>query len=111
MPQAETAVEAAIYSLGGKLFARVINPLIILFVILGITLFLWIIFRSIMDKSQGKTKSYQSLLPPLIGLTIMLSAIGITYFIGNTGNEIFQSPRGAGAVQGIDQVVQPINIR
>lgn len=113
MPEAETAVEAAIYDLGGKLFSRIINPLVILFVVFAICIFLYIIFRSFFNRSQGKVfKDYQNnLLWPLLGLTIMLSAIGITYFIGNTGNEIFQGRPGGDAVKGIDQVTQPINIR
>ena len=48
---------------------------------------------------------------PILGLTIMLSAIGITMFIGNTGNEIFQGPTGAGAVKGIKEITKPIEIR
>jgi flagellar biosynthesis component FlhA len=110
MPQAETAVEAAIYSLGGKLFARIINPLVILFVAFSIAVFLYIIFINFYKKRTGEFKVYD-LLYPLLGLTIMLGAIGITFFIGNTGNEIFQGPTGGGAVKGINDVVQPINIR
>jgi hypothetical protein len=111
MPEAETAVEAAIYSLGGKLFGKIVNPLVALFVALSIGLFLYIIFRSFIDGKEGKRSDYRDLMWPLIGLTIMLSATGILYFIGNTGNEIFQGPGGAGAVKGIGDVVQPIQIR
>ena len=110
MPQAETAVEAAIYSLGGKLFARIINPLVIVFVALAIALFLYILFKGFYSRMNGNY-NLNDLLYPIIGLTIMLGAIGITFFIGNTGNEIFQGPNGGGAVKGINDVVQPINIR
>ena len=110
MPEAETAVEQVIYSLGGTLFAKIINPLIIVFVAIAIALFLFIIFRSFWQGRNGTIK-VADLKWPLLGLTIMLSAIGITYFIGNTANEIFQGPTGAGAVKGIDKVVQPIQIR
>jgi hypothetical protein len=110
MPQGETAVEQAIYSLGGSLFARILNPLIILGVAFAIAFFLFLIFRTFYQKySTGKVE-VTSLLRPVLGLTIILSAIGITYFIGNTGNEIFQAPAGGGAVKGIDQVVKPIKI-
>ena len=111
MPQADTAVEKAIYSLGSSVFAKVINPLVIVFVAVGIALFLFVIFKSFWGKSQGNKAAYINLWWPLMGLTIMLSAIGIAYFIGNTGNEVFQGPAGAGAVKGINEVVQPINIR
>ncbi len=111
MPEAETAVEAAIYDLGGKLFGKIVNPLVALFVAIAIGLFLYIIFRSFISKQEGKIQNYRDLMWPLIGLTIMLSATGILYFIGNTGNEIFQGPTGAGAVKGIDDVVEPIQIR
>jgi len=111
MPAAETAVEKAIYSLGGTLFARIINPLIIVFVAVAIAVFLFIIFRRFVDGQVGKKEGFNSLLAPVIGLTIMLSAIGITYFIGNTANEIFQGPTGGGAVRGIGDVVSPIDIR
>ena len=40
MPEAENAVEAAIYTFGGLIFARLINPLIILWVAIAIALFL-----------------------------------------------------------------------
>lgn len=110
MPQAETAVEKAIYSLGGTLFSKILNPLIIVFVAFAIALFLYIIFKSFWDGRSGNIE-VTKLTYPLIGLTIMLSAIGITYFIGNTGNEVFQGPTGGGAVKGIKDVVQPINIR
>jgi hypothetical protein len=110
MPQAETAVEAAIYSLGGMLFGKIVNPLLILFVAFSIATFLYIIFKAFLDGRKGKIEIVD-LRWPLLGLTIMLSAIGITYFIGNTGNEIFQGPAGAGAVKGIKEVTQPINIR
>jgi uncharacterized membrane protein len=111
--QAETAVEAAIYSLGGTLFARIINPLVILFVAVAIAMFLYILFRSFYSKwsAGGDVKNITNLWWPLMGLTIMLSAIGITYFIGNTGNEIFQGPVGGGAVKGISDVARPILIR
>lgn len=114
MPQAENAVEAAIYSAGGLLFARLINPLIILWVALAIALFLYIIFKSfwIHKMAAGSSADYMNnLLWPILGLTIMLSAIGITLFIGNTGNEIFQGPTGAGAVKGIKEITRPIEIR
>jgi hypothetical protein len=111
MPQADTAVEKAIYSLGGTLFAKIINPLVVVFVAIGIAMFLFVIFKSFWIKQKGDTSSYVNLLWPLLGLTIMLSAIGIAYFIGNTGNEIFQGAAGSGAVKGINEVVQPINIR
>ncbi len=114
MPQAETAVEQAIYSLGGTLFARLINPLIIVFVSVAIALFLFIIFRRFSSNfftGGNVAKDKGGLLYPLLGLTIMLSAIGITFFIGNTGNEIFQGPVGGGAVKGINDVVRPIEIR
>lgn len=109
--QADTAVEAAIYDLGGKLFTKIVNPLVIVFVAFSIALFLYIIFKSFYDKVDGKVGDYKNLWWPLMGLTIMLSAIGITYFIGNTGNEIFQGSPGGDAVKGIDKVVNPINIR
>ena len=112
MPQGETAVEQAIYSLGGKLFSKIINPLIIVFVAFGIALFLYVIFKAMLDRTRGNVGGgYKSLLIPVIGLTIMLSAIGITFFIGNTGNEIFQGQTGAGAVKGINDVTKPIEIR
>ena len=113
MPQGETAVEQAIYQMGGKIFSRIVNPIIILFVAVAIGIFLYIIFISLYKNSQGINKqTYTSnLLWPIIGLTIMLSAIGITYFVGNTGNEIFQGGKGGKATQGIDQVVRPINIQ
>lgn len=113
MPQAQTAVEAAIYQLGGKLFSRILNPLIIVFVAVAIGLLLFIIFWSMYKSSSGyKKEAYTSnLLWPIVGLTIMLSAIGITYFVGNTGNEVFQGGKGGKAIQGIDQVVKPIEIR
>lgn len=110
MPQAETAVEAAIYDLGGALFARLINPIIIVFVAIAIGLFLYTIFKRFWDAKSGKLEA-TNLVYPVIGLTIMLSAIGITYFIGNTANEIFQGPVGGGAVKGIGDVVKPIDIR
>lgn len=110
MPPAETAVEQAIYSLGGTLFARIINPLIIVFVAIAIALFLYIIFKRFWDSKGGKLE-ITNLVYPIIGLTIMLSAIGITYFIGNTANEIFQGPTGGGAIKGIGDVVTPIDIR
>lgn len=110
--KAETAVEAAIYSLGGQLFSRIVNPLVILFMAVAIAFFLYIIFKSLYDRRNGQVGSgYKDLMWPVLGLTIMLSAIGITFFIGNTGNEIFQGQTGAGAVKGINEVVQPINIR
>ncbi len=111
MPEGETAVEQAIYSLGGTLFARIINPLIIVFVAIAIALFLFVIFKAFYDSRNGKVDAFKKIWVPLLGLTIMLSAIGITYFVGNTANEIFQGPTGAGAVKGIDKVVQPIQIR
>jgi len=110
MPRAETAVEAAIYDLGGALFARLINPIIIIFVSIAIALFLYTIFRRFWDSKGGKI-ALNDLVYPVLGLTIMLSAIGITYFIGNTANEIFQGPTGGGAVKGIGDVVKPIEIR
>jgi nitrogen fixation-related uncharacterized protein len=110
MPQAETAVEAAIYSLGGTLFARIINPLIIVLVAIAIAFFLYIVARTMWESRSGKVE-IKNLLWPLLGLTIILSAIGITFFIGNTANEIFQGPIGGGAVKGINDVVRPINIR
>jgi hypothetical protein len=110
MPQAETAVEAAIYSLGGTLFGKIVNPLIILFVAFAIACFLYILFMRFWESKTGKMQ-ISNLGWPILGLTIMLSAIGITYFIGNTGNEIFQGPAGGGAVKGIKEVTQPINIR
>jgi len=111
MPQGETAVEQAIYSLGGKLFDKLINPLVVLFVAVAIALFLYIIFRSFIGKQEGKIGNYSNLMWPVIGLTIMLGAIGITYFIGNTGNEVFQGQTGGDAVKGIKEVTQPIEIR
>lgn len=111
MPEGETAVEQAIYSLGGTLFARIINPFIIVFVAVAIGLFLYIAFKAFYDSRNGKVDAFKKLWIPLVGLTIMLSAIGITYFIGNTANEIFQGPVGGGAVKGIEKVVQPIQIR
>lgn len=112
MPAAESAVEAAIFNLGGMLFARVVNPLIIIWVAISIALFLYIIFKSFWDKSGGAVKDYKdNLMWPIVGLTIMFSAIGIAMFIGNTGNEIFQGPTGAGAVKGIKEVTRPIEIR
>ncbi len=115
MPQADSAVEAAIFSFGGMLFSRLINPLIIIWVALAIALFLYIIFKSFVIRSgmaTGAPADYrQNLMWPIVGLTIMLSAIGIAMFIGNTGNEIFQGPTGAGAVDGIQKVTRPIEIR
>jgi hypothetical protein len=111
-PQGETAVEQAIYSLGGTLFGKIINPLIIVFVAFAIALFLYIVFKSIIDRSRGTVQnSYKNLLWPIIGLSIMLGAVGITFFIGNTGNEVFQGQPGAGAVKGINDVTKPIPIR
>ena len=109
---ADNAVEQAIYKIGGVLFGKIINPLIILFVSLAIILFLYIIARSLWKGSQGYGKeAYTSnLLWPIVGLTIMFSAVGITYFIGNTGNEIFQGGKGGKATQGIDKVVRPVEI-
>lgn len=114
MPAAESAVEAAIFNLGGMLFARVVNPIIIIWVAISIALFLYIIFKSFWNAKDGKvqTGAYKdNLMWPIVGLTIMFSAIGIAMFIGNTGNEIFQGPAGAGAVKGIKEVTRPIEIR
>jgi hypothetical protein len=110
MPQGETAVEQAIYSLTGSIFSRLINPIVIVMVAVAIALFLFIIFQRFYKGWKGNIEIID-LKWPLLGLTIMLSAIGITYFIGNTANEIFQAPAGGGAVKGIDKVVNPINIR
>lgn len=113
MPAAESAVEAAIFNLGGMLFARVVNPIIIIWVAISIALFLYIIFKSFWHHTASPGGDYykQNLMWPIVGLTIMFSAIGIAMFIGNTGNEIFQGPSGAGAVKGIKEVTRPIEIR
>ena len=112
MPAAESAVEAAIFNLGGMLFSRVVNPIIIIWVAISIALFLYIIFKSFYKGVDGSKKDYtDNLLWPIVGLTIMFSAIGIAMFIGNTGNEIFQGPSGAGAIKGIREVTRPIEIR
>jgi hypothetical protein len=113
MPAAESAVEAAIFNLGGMLFARVVNPLIIIWVAISIALFLYIIFHSFWKRNTnpGPDDYKNNLMWPIVGLTIMFSAIGIAMFIGNTGNEIFQGPAGAGAVKGIREVTRPIEIR
>jgi hypothetical protein len=114
MPQADSAVEAAIFSFGGMIFSKLINPIIIIWVALAIGLFLYIIAKSIYSSAMGGgnvDSIKKNLTWPILGLTIMLSAIGIAYFIGNTGNEIFQGPTGAGAVKGIQEVTRPIEIR
>ena len=113
MPEAENAVEAAIYTFGGLIFARLINPLIILWVAIAIALFLYIIFKSFWGQNfgAGSINYKQNLMWPILGLTILLSAIGIAMFIGNTGNEIFQGNTGAGAVKGIREITRPIEIR
>jgi hypothetical protein len=109
--EAETAVERAIFSLAGTAFAKIINPALILFVAVAIAVFLYIIFKAFLDSRNGKVDQFRKLWVPIVGLTIMLSAIGITYFIGNTANEVFQGPTGGGAVKGIGDVVRPIEIR
>jgi hypothetical protein len=112
MPEVDSAVEAAIFTFGGLLFSRLINPLIIIWVSIAIALFLYIIFKSFLHKNDGSVQEYKdNLMWPIVGLTIMLSAIGIATFIGNTGNEIFQGPAGGGAVKGIKEVTRPIEIR
>jgi uncharacterized membrane protein len=113
MPQADSAVEAAIFTFGGMLFSRLINPIIIIWVAVAIALFLYIIFKSFWDRntSPGREDYKKNLMWPIVGLTIMLSAIGIATFVGNTGNEIFQGPTGAGATNGIREVTRPIEIR
>jgi hypothetical protein len=61
MPQADSAVEAAIFTFGGMLFSRLINPIIIIWVAVAIALFLYIIFKSFWDRntSPGREDSRQ----------------------------------------------------
>ena len=109
--QAESAVETAIYNLGETVFGKIVNPIVALFVIFAIGYFLYAIAMSLLVRFRGGKPDFKNdLLWPVIGLTIMLTATGITYFLGYTGDELFGGGRRGEAVRGIGDVVQPLNI-
>jgi hypothetical protein len=83
-------------------FEKVINPLIILFIVITFLVFFWFIVKQLAGKMDfGWTEKSTGVFWGIIGLTIVLTAIAITWFVGNTGNTFFRSNS---ATDGLGQI-------
>ncbi len=99
-------------SIGQEVFGRIINPLIQIGFIIALVYFLYGVMKFIYTTKNGGEKSMKEgsshLLWGTIGLTIMFTAVSLTYFIGNTGNKTF---RGTSGTDGIGEVTGKLEIR
>ncbi|MDD5165513.1 MAG: hypothetical protein PHG25_03205 [Candidatus Pacebacteria bacterium] len=68
------------------IFAHIVNPLILLMFAVAIIVFVWGVVQMMMngDDSDARTKGRNHMLAGIVGITIMISAWGIIYFISNT---------------------------
>jgi amino acid transporter len=107
------SLDSTVDSLGGLIFGKIVNPLVQIGVAIALIYFLYgvvvYILRSRNDsKAVGEGSSH--MLYGSLGLTIMFTALAITYFVGNTGNELFMDAGGNDATDGLDKV-QRLEIR
>jgi hypothetical protein len=107
------SLDEAAVSISEVLFGRIINPLVQVGVAIAILYFLYGVVKYILrsrNDSKAVSDGSKHMLYGSLGLTIMLTALAITYFVGNTGNELFMRAGGGDATQGLDKV-QRLEIR
>ncbi len=68
------------------IFVHIINPLVTLMFVVAVIVFVWGIVQMMMNGDDGdaRTKGRNHMLAGVVGITIMISAWGIIYFISNT---------------------------
>jgi drug/metabolite transporter (DMT)-like permease len=106
-----SALESTVSSLGAKISAAIINPLIQIGFLIALVYFLFGVMKFILqgNSSEKRTPGNQHMLWGTIGLTIMFTANALMYFIGNTGDKLLN---GKGqSVEDIDKVVGQLEIR
>jgi hypothetical protein len=95
-------LNAAIGGYTSFLFDRVLNPLIVIFVVFAFLIFFWFITKQLWGEMKMEwTEKSTGVFWGVIGLTIVLTAIALTWLMGNTGNELFQSNK---ATDGLNQI-------
>jgi amino acid transporter len=108
-----TPIDETTNKIGGFIFGSIINPLVQIGVALALIYFLYgvavYIYKSRSD-AKAIAEGTQHMLYGSIGLTIMFTALAITYFVGNTGNKLFLNAGGKDANQGLDKI-QRLEIR
>jgi hypothetical protein len=102
--QADKVAGQAIQAYTDSFFTQILNPLIYAGFVFTFIFFLYFAAKSLLSAGQDVgsiADSRRGLLWGIIGLTIMTTAIAITWFIGNTGNVIFGSQS---ATDGLSEV-------
>jgi hypothetical protein len=97
----DTQVSQAIGQYTNSLFNKVVDPLVYLFVVFAFLYFFWFILKQLLGKTEwGWTERSIGVFWGVIGLVIMMTAIALTWFAGNTGTRLF----GGGATNGLNEV-------
>ena len=101
-----TSLDSATNKLAVFIFGNIINPLVILGFVIAVIYFLYGVTKYILKAKEDKARAEgsQHLLWGSIGLTIMFTAVAITYFVGNTGNTLLNRPGGKDATDGLNNV-------
>lgn len=99
------SVDKATTELAGFIFGNIVNPLVILGFVIAVIYFLYGVAKFILKAKEDKARveGSQHLLWGTIGLTIMFTAVAITYFVGNTGNKLLPGT-GKDANDGLNNV-------
>lgn len=102
------SVDKATGELAGFIFGNIVNPLVRLGFLIAVLYFLYGVMKYVLKSKEDKarTEGSQHMLWGSIGLTIMFTALAITYFVGNTGNKLLRKPDNKDATSGLENVGQ-----
>jgi hypothetical protein len=99
----DTQVSQAIGQYTNSLFTKVVDPLVYLFVVFSFLYFFWFAMKSLWGGGNDVAsikENRSGMLWGVVGLTVMMTAIALTWFAGNTGTRLF----GGGATNGLNEV-------
>jgi hypothetical protein len=100
------SVDKATGELATFIFGNIVNPLVRLGFLFAVLYFLYGVMKYLLKGKEEKARGEgsQHMLWGSIGLTIMFTALAITYFVGNTGNRLLRNADGKDATQGLNNV-------
>jgi hypothetical protein len=101
------SIDQATGELAGFIFGNIVNPLVRIGFLIAVLYFLYGVMKYILRANgdeKARAEGTKHMLWGSIGLTIMFTALALTYFAANTGNKLFLKSGGNDATTGLDNV-------